>query len=170
VASAPALRQTRPHPKSKTVPDDKPLTKAEKLERRHRRLPLAELRPKTRGDCKDGPRPCPWISCRYHLAGEVTPAGSLKLLHPGREIWELEETCALDVAERGGTTLERIGQLVNITMERVRQEEEEALHGIGVAIRLGYGVGFKRLGAKLAEPRTWETPETDDETQAEPGG
>ncbi len=28
-------------------------------------------RPRTRGDCADGPRPCPWYRCRHHLGLEV---------------------------------------------------------------------------------------------------
>jgi hypothetical protein len=30
-------------------------------------------RPRNRSECKDGPRPCPWVSCRYHLALDVHP-------------------------------------------------------------------------------------------------
>jgi len=40
----------------------------------------------------------------------VNPStGSIKLNFPDKEIWEMEETCALDVADRGGITLERWG-------------------------------------------------------------
>src|ERR1019366_2346037 len=35
-------------------------------------------RPKTRGDCVDGPRPCPWAGCRQHLYLEVNPTGNMK--------------------------------------------------------------------------------------------
>jgi len=28
-------------------------------------------RPKTRGDCRDGLRPCPWVSCEHHLLIEL---------------------------------------------------------------------------------------------------
>ena len=31
-------------------------------------------RPLTRAECKDGPRPCPWVSCRHHLLLEVASA------------------------------------------------------------------------------------------------
>lgn len=33
--------------------------------------PGNEQRPRTRGECKDGPRPCPWVSCRHHLLLEI---------------------------------------------------------------------------------------------------
>ena len=35
----------------------------------------------------------------------------------------MSETCALDVADRGGITLEEVGELVNLTRERIRQVE-----------------------------------------------
>lgn len=82
-------------------------------------------RPRTRGDCEGGPRPCPWAGCRYHLALEINPeTGKIKLQHS--EVWELEHTCALDVAERGGMTLEQVGSVLNVTRERVRQIEHIA--------------------------------------------
>lgn len=87
---------------------------------------LAELadRPRTRGDCADGPRPCPWASCRHSLMLDVTPAGSIKLLHPDGGA---AESCALDVADRGEHTLDVVGQLLNVTRERTRQIEIVAL-------------------------------------------
>lgn len=88
----------------------------------------AELqRPKIREHCRDGERPCPWLSCRWHLYLEITPAGGIKLNHPGKDLEELEETCALDVAERGGATLEKVGELLGLTRERIRQLETYAL-------------------------------------------
>ncbi len=81
-------------------------------------------RPQTRGDCVDGIRPCPFVGCKYHLYSDVHPeTGSLKLNFPDLEPIELAETCALDVAERGGTTLEAVAELMNVTRERVRQIE-----------------------------------------------
>lgn len=82
--------------------------------------------PATRGECKDGPRPCPWVRCRHHLAGEVKLNGALKLYHPDRELEQLEDTCSLDVADRGPMNLEGIGVRLNIVRERVRQIAEEA--------------------------------------------
>ncbi|MDF1561910.1 MAG: sigma factor-like helix-turn-helix DNA-binding protein [Deltaproteobacteria bacterium] len=91
-------------------------------------------RPRSRGECREEPRPCPWISCRYHLYLDVSPrTGSLRLNFPDLEVWELEETCALDVAERGGTTLDRVGRLLDLTRERVRQLERLALVRLGRA-------------------------------------
>ena len=68
------------------------------------------------------------MSCRWHLYLDVdSDSGALKLNHREREPWELLETCALDVADRGGVTLEEVGRIVGITRERVRQIEVMAL-------------------------------------------
>jgi hypothetical protein len=83
-------------------------------------------RPKTRSDCINGERPCPFVSCRYHLYLDIV-RGSLKLNFPDKEVDELEETCALDVADRGGETLERSGHFINVTRERLRQIEDQAV-------------------------------------------
>ena len=39
----------------------------------------------------------------------------------------LDETCALDVARRGGVTLEEVGEIMNLTRERIRQLEMSGL-------------------------------------------
>ena len=54
-------------------------------------------------------------------------AESIKMNFDDREPWELSETCALDVADRGGVTLEEVGGWLNLTRERVRQLEVHAL-------------------------------------------
>jgi hypothetical protein len=84
--------------------------------------------PRTRRDCYKMARPCYFVSCRHHLYLDVNPeTGSIKFNFPGKEVWELEETCGLDVAERGGITLEEVGRIMNLTRERVRQLEILAL-------------------------------------------
>jgi hypothetical protein len=96
-------------------------------ERAEAKLALLDVdRPKTRGDCEDMPRPCPFVSCKYHLALDVSGI-NVKLNFPDREVWELDETCALDVADRGGVILETVGELLNLTRERIRQIEVRAL-------------------------------------------
>lgn len=87
-----------------------------------------EERPATRAQCEQGIRPCPYVSCKHHLYLDVSPrTGAIKLNFPDLEVWELEETCALDVAEREGTTLEEAGVIMNLTRERVRQLEVSSL-------------------------------------------
>src|SRR5512140_3565075 len=85
-------------------------------------------RPRSRADCAKGARPCMFISCKHHLYLDVNPTtGSIKLNFPDLEVWELEETCALDVADKGGITLEEVGAIMNLTRERIRQVETRGL-------------------------------------------
>lgn len=89
---------------------------------------LDDLRPRTRAQCRSGPRPCLFVSCRFHLYLDVNEAtGAVKLNFPHLEPWELPETCALDLAERGGMSLEELGALLNVTRERARQIEQGAM-------------------------------------------
>lgn len=88
---------------------------------------ISEGRPKTRGECKDGLRPCPWVGCKYHLAIDVNPdTGAIHWNQPG-EVWDMQHTCALDVAELGGITLEQTGHLLGVSRERARQIERSAV-------------------------------------------
>jgi hypothetical protein len=58
----------------------------------------------------------------------VSPrTGAIKLNFPDLEVWDLGESCALDVADRGGTTLEDVGAIMNLTRERIRKVEVKAL-------------------------------------------
>ena len=89
-------------------------------------------RPQTREDCLPGgcneARPCPWASCRHHLAFDVNHrTGSIKTNFPDTEIADMAETCELDVADRLGLTLEEVAELLNLTRERVRQLEQRGL-------------------------------------------
>lgn len=98
-------------------------------------------RPVTRGDCLpggcNGARPCPWVSCKAHLAIDVDEVnGSMKVNFPDLEVWEMRDTCALDVADRGGITLEEVGAVMNLTRERVRQLELQALSGAAQSTEL----------------------------------
>lgn len=86
-------------------------------------------RPKTRADCVDGPRPCPWVGCRHHLALEAfrqTVRVSQAFLDG-----TAAETCALDVAEkqtRGEDfTLREMAEWMGVSHERIRQTVEEGL-------------------------------------------
>jgi len=85
-------------------------------------------KPKTRSECVDMERPCPFVSCKYHLYVDVHPVrGSIKVNFTDLEVWEMTETCALDIADRGGITLEEVGEIMNLTRERVRQVETAGL-------------------------------------------
>lgn len=89
--------------------------------------------PKTRGDCREGPRPCPW-TCRYRL-------------------WNEAESCALDVADKGPATLQEVGDLLGLSRERIRQIERKALVKIRRAKRLDEHADHKPGGDR---PGTFE--------------
>lgn len=109
--------------RSKTIATRR-LTKEERIEAAAILAELSAMRPGTREDCRTGERPCPYVSCKYHLFLDVNPeTGSIKLNFPDLNVWEMSETCALDVADRGGITLEEVGELLNLTRERIRQVE-----------------------------------------------
>lgn len=99
------------------------------LARTRRELPdIGAMRPATRAECVNGPRPCPHVSCRHHLYLDVSPqTGAIKLNFPDLEVWEMAVSCALDVADDGGVTLEDVGAIMNLTRERIRQMEIKAL-------------------------------------------
>lgn len=75
-----------------------------------RRLPL------TRGDCLDGPRPCPYIECRHHMLADL-PDDDMVDGH----------TCSLDSAVLGPMILEDVARVLGVTRERIRQIEDKAI-------------------------------------------
>jgi hypothetical protein len=102
-----------------------------------REIPHSEVmeahheRPRTRAECVAGPRPCPWVGCRFHLWGEVSDAGGLTIFRPEVDPLDMDDTCALDLADRGGMTLEEVADRFNLTRERIRQIEDMALRKLG---------------------------------------
>lgn len=84
--------------------------------------------------------PCGWARCRFTLIGSFSPArgGTFSLNHPGKDIDELRETCALRFAIRKRTearpdgnqgargaaavaTLKEIGEALGVSAQRVSQ-------------------------------------------------
>jgi hypothetical protein len=109
--------------RSKTI-QPKRLTRGELRARDLVVYPEDDYRPRERQDCSKMPRPCPFVSCSHHLYLDVNPeSGAIKLNFPHLEVHELAETCSLDVADRGGITLEEVGAILNLTRERIRQVE-----------------------------------------------
>lgn len=92
---------------------------------------FAELqRPRTRDDCKDSDRPCPFVACKHHLYLDVEPNGSIRFRFPDIPSDELEKlpgTCELDLLDHGEMTIEAIAEVMNLTRERIRQIETAAL-------------------------------------------
>lgn len=133
--------------KPKTFPSVR-LSQAELLEHDQEEYPVDIERPVTRGDCKTGnniARPCPWVSCRFALYLDVNPStGAVKLNFPHLEPHELAESCALDVADRGGITLEEVGATANLTRERIRQVEVRGLAKLKAA-------GLELIGGNIRD-------------------
>jgi hypothetical protein len=176
------------------TPDEKPVTREQRRSRRKRevrartisvkRMTKRELelgrllypdvedvvKPKTREDCSQGERPCPFVSCKHHLYLDVSArTGAIKLNFPDLEVWEMTETCALDVADRGGTTLEEVGAIMNLTRERIRQVEVKGLAKLqalkDMAALRDYvdegPIGKRRLPVLSADDDEEEESETD---------
>jgi hypothetical protein len=120
-------RRRRTRPRSKTIAM-KRLTREELRQGALMYPPVDIPRPTTREECRGEERPCPWVACKHHLYLDINPeTGSIKINFPDLEPWELQHTCALDVAERGGITLEEVGEIMNLTRERIRQVEVRGL-------------------------------------------
>ena len=88
---------------------------------------VSAIRPRTRADCIDAPRPCPFVGCRHHLYLDVNERnGSIKFNFPDLEPEQMLNSCSLDIADEEigtGLALEDVGALMNVTRERIRQLE-----------------------------------------------
>ena len=148
----PDAPQGRPSARQRGVPSKKTLAvrRITQLELAAGRAELKAIgadgpyeRPKTRGDCKRIPRPCPFIACKYSLYLDVSETGSIILNFPHLDPGEMpaEQSCALDLAEKGPMTLEDIAVVTNLTRERIRQVELKALvrRARPAAVAMGLG-------------------------------
>lgn len=77
-------------------------------------------KPETRGECANIPRPCPFVSCRYNLYFDVTKTGHL-LKNFDCEPFEMKESCALDIADRGQTQLHKIAEALGVSRQAIEQ-------------------------------------------------
>lgn len=95
-------------------------------------------RPKTREECENLVERlgfCPYVGCRHHLYLDVCErTGSITLNFPDLDIDEIPACCALDIADEGRHSLEEIGDLRNMTRERIRQIEAAGLRSMATAI------------------------------------
>lgn len=107
-----------------------------------------EPRPQTFGECERRglgtvESPCAYVSCRWHLALDVSnDTGAIKVNFPSAivdgalDVSRLPATCALVIADGEGLTLEQVGEILNLTRERVRQIETKGLERIAELARL----------------------------------
>lgn len=119
---------------------------------------LAHVRPRTRADCTEGPRPCPWATCRHHMAphllasaerhyrneaNRTVPTAWAEAILAG-DFGVLPHTCILDLVEDHGLADERgamyaaipdgsaIGRHLGITRELVRLDIKAAIRTIAM--------------------------------------
>ena len=141
-------RRRRTRPRSKTIAM-KRLTRDELRQGALMYPPVDIPRPTARAECREEMRPCPWVACKHHLYLDINPeTGSIKINFPDLEPWELKHTCALDVAERGGITLEEVGEIMNLTRERIRQVEVRGLLKLKMGSPSPDELGAELLAAK----------------------
>jgi hypothetical protein len=144
-------RRRRTRPRSKTIAM-KRLTREELRVGAAMYPPVDIPRPTTRAECREEMRPCPWVACKHHLYLDINPeTGSIKINFPDLEPWELQNTCALDVAERGGITLEEVGEIMNLTRERIRQVEVRGLLKLKMGSPSPDELGAELLAGKKIE-------------------
>ena len=141
-------RRRRTRPRSKTIAM-KRLTREDLRQGALMYPPVDIPRPTSRAECREEMRPCPWVACKHHLYLDINPeTGSIKINFPDLEPWELKHTCALDVAERGGITLEEVGEIMNLTRERIRQVEVRGLLKLKMGSPSPDELGAELLAAK----------------------
>jgi len=141
-------RRRRTRPRSKTIAM-KRLTREDLRQGALLYPPVDIPRPTSRAECREELRPCPWVACKHHLYLDINPeTGSIKINFPDLEPWELKNTCALDVAERGGITLEEVGEIMNLTRERIRQVEVRGLLKLKMGSPSPDELGAELLAAK----------------------
>lgn len=91
--------------------------------------PMLRSRPRKRSQCIDGPRPCPWVSCRHHLAVDVVAGGQVLV----RASWDDDSSelqgpsCSLDLAAAGPQWISTVGGAMGFGDTRMLQIEREAL-------------------------------------------
>ncbi|MDX1469839.1 MAG: hypothetical protein R3258_10915 [Acidimicrobiia bacterium] len=103
-------------------------------------------RPKTRADCINGPRPCPWLGCKYHLLLDVDDNGTIWIhadanckrtippwgkMDPEQEqelmsLMDTHETCGLDLADEGGITAGEVAQTLGVGERRIYEISRRA--------------------------------------------
>lgn len=95
--------------------------------------------PRTRADCIESHRPCPWIECRYSLVGERGNAARGKVYHYNHGDHEtplesIAHTCALDVAADGAHTFEEVSQMLGVSKQRIQQLSDAAFAKLASAL------------------------------------
>ena len=100
-----------------------------------RELGPVDLSPHTAEDCPrmvrpggscDVDAPCGFVGCRWHLYGDVTGEGWLRVYRPALDPEQLGEHCAITVAMRGSHHYDLIGHLLGLTARQASEIGEAA--------------------------------------------
>lgn len=79
--------------------------------------------PRTRGECVNAERPCPHLNCKHNTWGPMLADCSDEALEKLPV-----DSCVLDVADRGGHTLDEVGGVMGgVSRQRILQVEKLAL-------------------------------------------
>ncbi len=87
-------------------------------------------------------RPCVFCSCRMNLFLDVSAAGGIKYNFPGLDPGEMQESCALDVAAMGGLPAPDVGEIMQVSPERVRQIQD-GVEAVGKKTATAYRHGVE---------------------------
>jgi len=94
------------------------------------------IRPRTRADCINGIRPCPFVGCAYHTYLDVMPGGGIVINFPDLMPWELKCSCVLDEVANGPISWERTADVINVTRTRAQQLANQVAEKIGANDRM----------------------------------
>lgn len=86
--------------------------------------------PCKRSECAGVPRPCPFVGCIYSTFLNVTEKGSITFTFGTKDPLSIpgNMSCVLDIVdEKKMLTLEEIGNMWQLSKERIRQIQEGAL-------------------------------------------
>ncbi len=125
-------RPRRPPPLGKLT--DAERRELEEIEAELDREGVDRVRPRVRAECPPDDEPCPFVSCRHHLALDLTPTGKVRLRFPDREVWELEETCALRAANSEQMSAPEVAAKLNISRAQVHLDEVRAMKKLRAAL------------------------------------
>lgn len=106
--------------------------------------------PLTRGDCLPGgssyARPCPYRRCRYHLLYDDyegvkrVPEGlRLEAREAKREEGNIEDSCALDLADTGGKDPIEVARALGVSRQAINQIEDRAVRKLSKRLWLVKG-------------------------------
>jgi hypothetical protein len=119
----------------------------------------ATAKPKTRGECANIPRPCPFASCKFNLYLDVTEkTGAIKFNFPHLEPGDMVHSCVLDEADNGPQTLQEVAEKFALVRERVRQIEDRALSKVAPSFSYAEIDGTPQFSISEVYPEGWTEP------------